>query len=177
MMPVLAAPAPVRVLIVTGQSDTQYHDWRVTTPFYKHVLDTTGRFDVRVLEEPRGLSRETLADYDVVVLNYNGPRWGAVAETALEEFVRSGKGLVSMHGVTYGPLMGFVLQPDGSWKTESGWPAYRQMLGVDWSATPSAMHRGTRSRSKPPRIRSPAVSHRSSPSTMSSITARRIGPE
>jgi type 1 glutamine amidotransferase len=126
------AAAPVRVLIVTGASDTQYHDWRISTPFFKRTLEASGRFEVRVTEEPRGLSREALEAYDVIFLNYNGPRWGTVPEAALEEFVRSGKGLVSFHGVTYGPLMGTVLRADGKWEKQEPWTAYTQMLGVTW---------------------------------------------
>ena len=115
-VPLLAAP-PARILILTGQSDTQYHDWRVSTPFLKRVLTAAGRFDVRVEAEPRGITRETLAGYDAVIVNYNGPRWGAGAEAAVSEFVRSGKGLVSLHGVTYGPLRGTLQLPKNKCKS------------------------------------------------------------
>lgn len=125
--------APVKVLIVTGQSDTQYHDWRVTTPFVEKVLDAAGRFEVRVVEEPRGLSDAALSGYDTVILNYNGPRWGVVAEAALERFVASGKGLVSFHNVTYGPLMGTVLRQGGGWNVVEGWKAYPDLIGAWWA--------------------------------------------
>jgi type 1 glutamine amidotransferase len=88
---------------------------------------------VKVAEEPRGLTREALAGYDAVLLNYNGPRWGAGAEAALEDFVRSGKGLVSFHGVTYGPLMGTTQRPGGGWTRTQAWPAYPDMLGASWA--------------------------------------------
>jgi type 1 glutamine amidotransferase len=130
--PLLAAP-PARILIVTGQSDIQYHDWRATTPFLRKVLENTGRFEVRVVEQANALTPEALAEYDAVLLNYNGPRWGTRAEAALDEFVRSGKGLVTFHGVTYGPLMGTVLRPRGGWDVVEGWTAYPQMLGVSWA--------------------------------------------
>jgi type 1 glutamine amidotransferase len=130
----LAAPAAsqVRVLVITGQSDTRYHDWRVSTPFLTNFLKHTGRFDVRVTEEPRGLTREALSSYDVLLLNYNGPRWGTVAESAVEDFVKSGKGLVSLHGVTYGPLIGVVQKQGGGWEKTSGWAAYPDLVGVTW---------------------------------------------
>lgn len=111
----LQAAQPARVLIVTGQSDYPYHDWRSTTPFLKKALEDTGRFDLWVTEEPSGITRAALAHYDAVVLNYNGPRWGSAAEAALEQFVRSGKGLVSLQGAAYGPLMGTVPSPGGGW--------------------------------------------------------------
>src|SRR5271166_2631640 len=83
----------IRVLILTGRNN---HDWRSTTPYLRHALQLTGKFDVRVTEEPDGLSEETLKPYDVLVANYCGPRWSAQAEKAVEEFVRGGKGLVAV---------------------------------------------------------------------------------
>ncbi|MGE5645424.1 MAG: ThuA domain-containing protein [Acidobacteriota bacterium] len=133
--PILAGAAqPVRVLIVTGQSDTQYHNWRLTTPFIEKVLGDAGRFETRVTQEPKGITRDTLAGYDVIVFNYMGPRFGKAAETAIEEFVRSGKGFVSFHGTTYGPLMGTIQSPGGGWRPGEPWAAYSDMLGVSWAA-------------------------------------------
>jgi type 1 glutamine amidotransferase len=127
------AAAPVRVLILTGQSDMKYHDWRKTTPFFARILGAAGRFETRVVEEPRGITRESLAPYAAVVVNYNGPRWGRAAERALEEFVRDGGGLVSFHGVTYGPFMGTV-PVQGKWTHEPAWEGWSQMLGATWAA-------------------------------------------
>jgi len=104
----------IRVLILTGQNN---HDWRATTPVLRTMLINTGRFDVRVNEEPTGLTSATLAPYDVIILNYNGPRWGRTAEKALEDFVRSGKGLVSVHGANRA-FSGLVVLADGSVPTE-----------------------------------------------------------
>lgn len=73
------APQPkLQALIVTGQNG---HDWRATAPVLKKLLEDTGRFEVRVTEEFRGAGAETLASYDVVVLNYYDGgkpalRWG-----------------------------------------------------------------------------------------------------
>lgn len=128
-------PARVQVLFLTGQSDTQYHDWRVTTPFLRNLLDHTGRFQVRVLEEPRGLTARTIEPYDVLVLNYNGPRWGAESEQAVEQFLRSGKGMVAVHGVSYGVFFGMEFRNDrwvASSTGERGWLAYPEMLGASW---------------------------------------------
>ncbi len=127
-----AAP-PVQVLILTGSSDLPYHDWRVTTPFLRKVLNDTGRFQANVLDDVGTLRAETLAGYDVLVLNYNGPRWGPEAERAIEASVRSGKGLVAVHGVSYGEFFGME-QKDGRWVSgnDSGWGAYADMLGATW---------------------------------------------
>src|SRR5688572_22399243 len=86
-------PNKVQVLILTGQN---VHDWRGTTPLLKQTLEATGRFEVRVIEEVRGIGPETLAPYNVLVVNYYNrgaqDRWGERANAAVEEFVRNGKG-------------------------------------------------------------------------------------
>jgi type 1 glutamine amidotransferase len=122
----------LRVLILTGETDLPYHDWRKTTPFIRDFLGYTDRFDVKALEEPRGLTKQTLAGYDVLVLNYNGPRWGHESEQAVEEFIKSGKGMVAFHGVSYGQFFGMTRKT--RWETggDNGWPAYAEMLGATW---------------------------------------------
>ena len=127
----------IRVLILSGQNN---HDWRTTTPFLRKLLLNTGRFDVRVNEEPTGFTAETLAAYDVVVLDYNGPRWGMAAENALADFVRSGKGLVGVHGANWA-FSGLVILGDHHIPTgimEPLWPEYKQMIGGVWSDKPPA---------------------------------------
>ncbi|MBI4873766.1 MAG: ThuA domain-containing protein [Acidobacteria bacterium] len=133
-LPALLCAAPLRVLIVTGETDLPYHDWRVTTPFLKQALENTGRFAVAVLEEPRGLTARALAGYDAILLNYNGPRWGPAAEGAVEDFLRSGKGMLAFHGVSYGTFFGQVMNqrwtaPAGG---DQGWVAYAEMMGQTW---------------------------------------------
>ena len=130
----------IRALILTGQNN---HDWRATTPLLRTLLLNTGRFDVRVNEEPTGMTSATLAPYDVVILNYNGPRLGRVAEEALENFVRSGKGLVGVHGANWA-FSGLVVLAENSRPTdilESPWAEFKQMIGGVWSdKTPASGH-------------------------------------
>src|SRR5512141_1461168 len=96
------APSPkLQALILTGQN-TASHDWRGTTPVLRKLLEDTGRFEVRVNEEFRGGGSETLAPYDLVIVSYYDGRkpelrWGERADTALTNYVRSGKGLVVFH--------------------------------------------------------------------------------
>jgi uncharacterized protein len=122
----------IRVLILSGQNN---HDWRTTTPCLRQLLLNTGRFDVRVNEEPTGMTDPTLAVYDVVVLDYNGPRWGPKAEAALADFVRSGKGLVGVHGANWAfsglVVLGAHHVPTGI--IEPPWPEYKKMIGGVWS--------------------------------------------
>ena len=131
-----SAPPPahkIRVLILTGSSDWS-HPWQGTAPFMQGILMNTGRFDVKLDEEVTGITAATLANYDVLVDYYYGPRWGDVTEHAVEDFVRSGKGLVGVHGVTYGPFFG---QAGGS-ATEprrlegEPWAAFSDMIGMTW---------------------------------------------
>ena len=127
----------IRVLILSGQNN---HDWRTTTPCLRQLLLNSGRFDVRVNEEPTGMTPATLAVYDVVVLDYNGPRWGPNAEAALADFVRSGKGLVGVHGANWA-FSGLVVLGDHHVPTgimEPPWPEYKKMIGGVWSDQPPA---------------------------------------
>jgi len=110
-----AQPASkIQVLILSGQNN---HDWRATTPVLKDILERTGRFEVRVNEEPSGCGAETFAHYDVLVTNYNGPRWGGRTEQAVLNFVRGGKGLVVVHAANNA-------FPD--------WKEYDRLIGGAW---------------------------------------------
>jgi hypothetical protein len=115
-----AAPAKLRALIITGENG---HDWRSVTPELRKDLEATGRFDVRVTEEFHGAGPETLASYDVVVLNYQDrrpdQRWGDKTDKALLDWVRSGKGLVMYHF----SVAAFI-----------GWDEYEKLSGGNWRA-------------------------------------------
>jgi uncharacterized protein len=121
----------INVLILTGQSDLPYHHWELTTPFLRGVLSNTGRFEVKVEEQVPGITAPTLASFDLLVLNYNGPRWGEATEAAVENFIRSGKGMIAVHGVSYGPFYGQDLR-GGRRMAGDPWPAYADMMGVTW---------------------------------------------
>jgi hypothetical protein len=125
-------PGKVRALIFSGRNN---HDWRSTTPCLKQILVDSGRFDVRVEGEPTGTTGATLAAYDVLVLDYNGPRWGVATEKGVEDFVNSGKGLVVVHGASYA-FTGLELLGDGHKKMgikQPAWPEYLKMIGGYWS--------------------------------------------
>jgi type 1 glutamine amidotransferase len=112
-------PAKIQALIITGQNG---HDWRGTTPVLRKLLEDTGRFEVRVVEEFRGAGAETLAPYDVVILNYfekKKPelRWGERAETAFLNYARSGKGVVVYHF---------------SMAAFEGWTEYEKLCAANW---------------------------------------------
>jgi type 1 glutamine amidotransferase len=115
-----AAARPLQVLILTGRNVGE-HQWRLTSPIIRQILEGTTRFEVRTIEEVRGITAETLAPYDLLLVNYYnrtpGERWGERTERAVEDFVRAGKGLVIYHV----SLAAF-----------EGWTAYEQMSGGNW---------------------------------------------
>ena len=126
------SPPKLRALIFSGRNN---HDWRSTTPFLKQALTDSGRFDVRVTGEPAGATAATLASYDVLVLDYCGPRWGEATETAVEDFLRSGKGMVVVHAASY-PFGDAEILGDSMTRTgryEPPWMEYRKMVGAWWS--------------------------------------------
>lgn len=107
---------PIRLLIVSGANN---HDWKWTTPELKRVFEECGRFRVDVTETPdRDLADvERLAQYAAIVLDYNGPRWGAAAETAFLKAVQNGVGVTVVHAA------------DNAFED---WPQYRKLVGLCW---------------------------------------------
>ena len=104
----------------------------------RKILTQTGRFDVRVVEEPSGINMNSVMPYDVIVLDYNGPRWGQTAENAVGSFVRTGKGLVVVHGASYA-FGEMELLADHHKRTglkEPPWPEYAEMIGASWTMGP-----------------------------------------
>jgi type 1 glutamine amidotransferase len=129
---VLHAAEPVRVLILSGRNN---HDWRTTTPYLKKILAGTGRFDVRVTEEPSSLSARSLGNYDVLVVDYQGARWSPETEQAIAQFVSSGRGLVAVHAASYSFCGNEILGDNHArtGKKETAWPEWRRMIGACWA--------------------------------------------
>jgi uncharacterized protein len=116
------AQAPIRVMLLDGESGGPYHRWQVTTPVLKKVLDETRRFSVDVVTAPAASGTlqsftPQFGRYAVVVLNYDAPddRWPAALKSAFEAYVRDGGGLVSVHAA------------DNAFPA---WPAFNEMIGV-----------------------------------------------
>lgn len=136
-------PAKIRTLILSGRNN---HDWRSTTPFLKKVLTDTGKFDVRVVDEPSGLSMRSLMPYDLIVLDYCGPRWGQEAENAVGSAVRTGKGLVAIHAASYafGELEVLADNHRRTGLREEPWRDYFEMIGARWVEGPAKSGHGKR---------------------------------
>lgn len=100
----MSEKTPIHTLIITGQLSGE-HDPKVNQ-MLRRMLESTGRFQVKITEEFRGATDETLAPYDLVILNYDGDfpfsghdaiPLGQQAEQALVNFVHSGKGIIFHH--------------------------------------------------------------------------------
>jgi hypothetical protein len=112
------------VLIATGrvtvEHDNEFRSFRHHTSMLTTLLESTGRFRVRVLEEFRGIGDELLDRFDVVLVMYEGrddyhsvaEGFGPATEQALLRFVREkGRGIVWFHGSS-------VQEPDWGWPEE-----------------------------------------------------------
>ncbi len=112
---------PIKVLLLSGLNN---HDWRVTTPRIKEILEGSGRFVVEVTENPESFAPEKLAEHDVIVSNWNSwnnvqveEKWSPELRDAYLEYVRSGKGHVAVHA--------------GS-SSFYDWPEMQNLYGAFW---------------------------------------------
>lgn len=116
------AAAPIKVMLLDGESAGTYHDWQRTTPALRKMLDETGLFDVTVVTAPAAGTDTTsfvpdFSRYQVVVLNYDAPdeRWSAAVKSAFERYVQGGGGLVPVHAA------------DNAFPN---WPVFNEMMGI-----------------------------------------------
>jgi type 1 glutamine amidotransferase len=93
----------LKVMLLSGQNN---HQWQETSPKIKSILENTGKFKVTIENHPAQMTATSLADYDVIVSDWN--TWGqneqasitnfpVAAREALFGFVRNGKGHVTVH--------------------------------------------------------------------------------
>jgi hypothetical protein len=116
----MKAAAPIRVLLLDGQSGGPYHNWRATTPVLKKELEEAGRFQVTVLTCPPSDGdfsnfKPEFGRYQVIVSNLDSPEWPAELRAQFEQFVSGGGGLVVVHAA------------DNAFPN---WPAYNEMIGI-----------------------------------------------
>jgi type 1 glutamine amidotransferase len=120
LFPILAAAAPIPVLLIDGQSVGPHHNWRLVTSILKTQLEQTGLFQVTVATSPQSDGdfsnfHPNFSDYKAIVWNYDAPEWPANLRAQLDEYVSHGGGLVIVHAA--GDAF-----PD--------WPAFSLMAGV-----------------------------------------------
>lgn len=100
----------INALILSGhmshEHDNEFRSFRLHNQWITTLLEDTGRFRVRVVEDPRGLSAGVIDKYDVVIIVFEGRDgyhdkavgFGAETDAALLRFVHEGKGIVWFHG-------------------------------------------------------------------------------
>src|SRR5215468_6466183 len=88
------AAAPIRVMILDGESGGPYHQWQLITPVLKKELDETGLFQVDVVTAPPASGNFSsftpdFSKYQVVVFNYDAPdeRWPADLKASFEKYM------------------------------------------------------------------------------------------
>jgi HEAT repeat protein/type 1 glutamine amidotransferase len=117
-----AGAEPLKALIVTGQSNP-WHTWELSSPVFKQILEQTSRFKIdTAISSPGDEGIEDFApefaDYDVVVLDYDGYKrkgWSQETKEAFVEYVRSGGGVVVYHGAN---------------NSFPKWKQYNEIIGV-----------------------------------------------
>ena len=92
---------PLKALIVNGQCNRS-HNWKVSSPILKQLLEQTGLFNVDIATSPPAGGdmenfRPDFATYNVVVLDYEGDSWPEQTENAFVKYVKSGGGVVVYH--------------------------------------------------------------------------------
>ena len=88
-----------RVLVVTG-CDYPGHEWKKTAPALTNILAKDPRLQVEVLYDANKLGEVDLKQFDAVILhfmNWEATSPPASARNNLQQFVKSGKGLMLIH--------------------------------------------------------------------------------
>lgn len=109
-------PAKIPALIVSGANN---HDWEFTSPSLERMLEASGLFEATITYEPAITLSDAkeLAKYAVLVLDYNGPRWGERAEASFLAAVRGGTGVSVIHAAN---------------NAFPGWTEYETLVGHLW---------------------------------------------
>jgi len=94
-------PAQIKVLLIGGDDVAPYHDHHEISEKTREALLASGRFDVKVCEDPLILdSSAALKGYDVIVLtrfDRGTPKMTDQAKANLLGFVKGGKGFYVQH--------------------------------------------------------------------------------
>jgi type 1 glutamine amidotransferase len=135
-IPVNPAEQRLRVLIISGRNSYE-HDWTGVNNLLRTLMQGSGRFDLRVVEDFDHGTLATLKAYDVVLLNYSSrwnyadpvqQVWSPETFAALYQYVREGGGLVAYHSSftwgrdipAYKALIGAAMEPGSSRRAPPG---------------------------------------------------------
>ena len=117
-----ASADPIKVLIIGGQNN---HNWKVSTPFMKTLLDKAGHFATTVNNTPDNKAPKSdwdawqpkFRDFNCVVLDYNGQMWPEPVKKEFVDYIHGGGGAVVIHAAN---------------NSFTGWKEYEQMVGLLW---------------------------------------------
>jgi len=106
----------IETLLLTGENN---HDWARSAPFCRDLMQGTGRFRVRLAEQPAEAlaGSAALSPYQLFVVDYNGSDWGGEAKENFVDAIRKGAGVCILHAANNS----FV-----------GWKAYEEMCALVW---------------------------------------------
>lgn len=107
---------PINTLILSGCNQ---HDWERSSPFVAKLMGDAGRFRVSITTGASAAleDAEALAQYDLLLSEYDGPQWSDAAKRNFEQAIASGTGLVILHSAN----LAFP-----------GWVEYERMCGIAW---------------------------------------------
>jgi uncharacterized protein len=117
--------AAKKVLLVTGL-EYPSHPWQETAPALANFLKADNRLEISYIEDPRILAQPELANYDVIVLNYQNHNVPAPegAIDNLSKVIKGGKGLVLVH---------FACGAFIDWETKTVDPKFAEIAGRVWN--------------------------------------------
>ncbi len=116
------AADPIKVMIIGGQNN---HNWKVSTPYLKELLDRKSHFQATVCNAPeKGADQAAwdawqpkFSDYDVILLDYNGQMWPDRVRDDFVKYVDNGGSVLVIHAAN---------------NSFNGWKEYEQMVGLLW---------------------------------------------
>jgi hypothetical protein len=120
-----SAADPIKVMIVGGQNN---HNWAVSTPYMKELLDRKPQFQATVCNAPEKGAEPSawdawqpkFSDYDVILLDYNGQMWPDRVKTDFVQYVEGGGSVLVIHAAN---------------NSFNGWKEFEQMVGLLWRGT------------------------------------------
>ncbi len=93
-------PTPIKVLLITGD-DVSAHPWREMSETTREILVNSGKFDVKISEDPLILESEAaLKNYDAIVFTIYAAKLKELpgqAQENLLNYVKEGKGFFVQH--------------------------------------------------------------------------------
>ena len=95
----VSAKQPLKTLVVTGQNN---HNWQVSHQAFKLILENSGMFTVDFAISPAkggdmSIFKPEFANYDLVLLDYNGDPWSDETNAKFLAYAQNGGGIIVYH--------------------------------------------------------------------------------